>query len=532
MFGSFLIPLLIVFGAFSFFAGLALWAKRFYKIPPDKVAIITGRKRRLGEGKDAKVVGYRLVRGGATFVWPVRETIMYLPLNLITIMVDVSKAFNKDLVPVSVDAVANVKIKGEDTAIANAVECFLTKPNEVESTVKQTLEGHLRSIIGTLTIEELNSDRKAFSQRVTEEAVVDLEKMGIGINSIVIKKISDDQGYLESLGRKRTAEVKRDADIGVAEAEADAKKKTTDAARAAAEIAAENERQIAEAQKKLEVQRATYQAEINKERATAEQAGPRAKAEAEKSVFVAMENAKAAQAGAAADYEKQEAGRREQALVATIIKQADAERQATILEAEGKAVAKVKTADAEKQAAELEAEGKAALVKRAGEAEAEANRAKLLAEADGTKAKLLAEAEGIKAKLLAEAEGKEKLAEALKKLDEAGRMLFIMEKSPEVITAVGEAGGQVARGIFEPLGASLGAIDSINVYDSGGGNGSGKTAVERMTSIIPGIVFDFLAKAKANGLPELASLVTNALQSMNVRVEKDTEEPRPVEGQQ
>src|SRR3989344_4558418 len=133
-----------------------------------------------------------------------------------------------------------------------------------------------------MTIEELNSDRKAFAQRVTEESVVDLEKMGIGADSVVIKKITDEHGYLDALGIQRTAEVKRDAEVGKAQAEADAKKKTSEATRDAEQISTAND-----AKRDLAVKKAQYDAEVAKEQATAGQAGQLASAHARKAVVAA-----------------------------------------------------------------------------------------------------------------------------------------------------------------------------------------------------------------------------------------------------
>ncbi|OHA00277.1 MAG: hypothetical protein A3G49_03565 [Candidatus Sungbacteria bacterium RIFCSPLOWO2_12_FULL_41_11] len=503
MFGSFLIPILIAFTGLAFFAGLITWAKLLKKVAPDKVAIITGRKKRVVQGE--KTTNYRIVRGGTVFVNPVTEVVQYLPLNLVTLPIEVKEAYNKDGVPVDVECVANIKIKGEDKAIQNAVERFLDSPKNIHDTVKQTLEGHLRSIVGTMTIEDLNSNRKAFASAVTVDAVAELEQMGIGVDSIVIKKISDGSGYLAALGRKRTAEVKRDADIGEAEAKAEAKKKSTDAERAAEIIAAENQRATFEAHRDLETKKADYDAEIKAKQATAAQAGPRAQAEAEKAVMVAKEEAKIAQTEAAGRVQIQEAKRKEQELLATTIKLADAEKQATIVKAEGEATARMTKAEAEKTAKVAEAEGEAAKIKKEGEAHAAV----------------------IKAKLVAEAEGKKELAAALRELNEAGQLLFLMEKSPEVINALGEAGERIARGVFEPVGHGVGQIDTISVYDSGNGNGQG--AVERATDIVPSIVFNFLQKCKANGMNNIGDTLTNLVTALNAKIAPSTvvEETKP-----
>ena len=274
MFGSFLIPILIAFTGLAFFAGLITWAKLLKKVAPDKVAIITGRKKRVVQGE--KTTNYRIVRGGTVFVNPVTEVVQYLPLNLVTLPIEVKEAYNKDGVPVDVECVANIKIKGEDKAIQNAVERFLDSPKNIHDTVKQTLEGHLRSIVGTMTIEDLNSNRKAFASAVTVDAVAELEQMGIGVDSIVIKKISDGSGYLAALGRKRTAEVKRDADIGEAEAKAEAKKE--EAKPAAAATKAEK----AAAAKAMKAEKAAAAKKAKEEKAAAKKAKAEEKAAAAK----------------------------------------------------------------------------------------------------------------------------------------------------------------------------------------------------------------------------------------------------------
>lgn len=524
LFGSFLIPLLIGMGFLAFLAGIIMWAKRYVKVPPDQVAIITGRKRKMPDGR---TVGYRQVRGGATFVMPLIEQVQYLPLQLLTIPIPVQNAYNRDGVPVTIDAVANVKIKGEDAAIANAVERFLGQPESIRITVTETLEGHLRSIVGQMSVEELNSDRKTFAQTLTGESLVDLERMGIGIDSVVIKRIADGHGYLDALGIKRTAEVKRDAEIGRAQAEAEAKKKTTDATREAAQIAAENERQIAEAEKSLNVQRAVYMAEVERQRAIADQAGPLAHAEAEKAVRVAQQEAKAAETVAAAEVQEREAVRREKELDATtiteanatkerVIIEAEAGRQSMIIQADAEATARLRRAEAEQQAARNEAEAVATKIRQKGQAEADAVKAGRLADAEGLKANMIAEAEGVRAKLLAEAEGKRELAEALKQLNEAGQLLFLLEKSPDFVRSVGEAGGEIARGIFQSLAAPLGSIDHLSVYDSGGGT-NGHGAMERLASTVPGMFFNFLQQCRANNI-ELGSLVENFVGLLNQKL--------------
>jgi len=523
MFGSFLIPGLVVFTILVLFAGMVLWAKNFVKVPPDKVAIITGRKRKMADGK---VVGYRIVRGGSTFVWPIREQVQYLPLGLMTFAVEVQKAYNKNGVAVFIEAIANVKIKGEDQAIANAVERFLEKPSQVQVTVKETLEGHLRSIVGTMTIEELNSDRKAFAQRVTEESVVDLEKMGIGADSVVIKKITDEHGYLDALGIQRTAEVKRDAEVGKAQAEADAKKKTSEATRDAEQISTANDAQVADAKRDLAVKKAQYDAEVAKEQATAGQAGPLASAHARKAVVAAEVEVEKSRVTAEIDLQTAVKDKTKAELEATLLVRANAEKERVVTEAQGKALARTTQAEAERTALEAEGDGQAKKTRLAGlaaaeveeakgKAEAAAERAKLLATAEGTKAQLLAHAEGTQAELLAQAKGMKELVAAYADMTPEQQRLVVMklvlERMPEITQALGEAGEKVMGQIAQAVVASLGQIDNLTVYDSSGGNVNGHDgALRRVMKVGPDAIFDTLTQLKATGvLPALAGVAKN-----------------------
>ena len=182
---------------------LMLISRNYIKVSPKQAAVISGRKRKLADGS---VAGYRLVRGGATLVFPFLEKVEYLDLNVITVPLATQRAYTVQGVPVSVKAVANVKIKGDDSSLRAASERFLGMPQDVfHQLVFQTLEGHLRAILGTLTVEEINNDRQSFAQKLLTEAAGDLEKMGIGLDALTIQEISDEEGYLDALGKRRTA---------------------------------------------------------------------------------------------------------------------------------------------------------------------------------------------------------------------------------------------------------------------------------------------------------------------------------------
>ena len=202
MFGSvsvLTLPLVVLFVLLALFIGMALFSRNYLKVSPNAVAVLSGRKRKLSDGR---LVGYRMVRGGAALRIPLLEKVDYLSLNVFTIPLEIKRAYTLQGVPVSVKAVANVKIRGDEVSLQAAAERFLgMKNDEIQRVIFQTLEGHLRSILGTLTVEEVNSDRHSFAQKLTTEAAMDLEKMGIGVDVLTIQEISDEEDYLNALGR-------------------------------------------------------------------------------------------------------------------------------------------------------------------------------------------------------------------------------------------------------------------------------------------------------------------------------------------
>ena len=277
-----LIILIVAVIVITFFIGMSVISRNYIKVPPNAAAVFSGRKRKLPDGR---VVGYRIIKGGAALRIPLLEKVDYLALNVVTIPLEIRRAYTLKGVPVSVKAVANVKIKSDDISLQAAAERFLGMSlQEVQRVIFQTLEGHLRAILGTLTVEEINNDRQSFAQKLTSEATTDLERMGIGVDVLTIQEISDEEGYLDALGKSRTAEVKRDAQIGEAEALRDSKIQSSLAMQEGEKVKLDTEANISLAHRDLEVKKAQYQAEVEKERATADQSGPLSSAKARQSV--------------------------------------------------------------------------------------------------------------------------------------------------------------------------------------------------------------------------------------------------------
>src|SRR5918995_6338998 len=270
------VALAILLGLLAFFAAMALFARNYIKVPPSTVAIFYGRKHTLIDDKgNRSTVGFRVVRGGAALRVPVLEQVAYLSLNIISIPLRIQRAYTKEGVAVTVEAVANVKIAGDDVSLRGASERFLGMPGEqIKGVIFQTLEGHLRAILGTLTVEEINADRQAFAQKMTDEAAVDLKKMGVNIDILTIQQISDEQGYLDALGKKRTAEVKRDAVIGEAQATRDAMIKSALADQEGKTKRYEADVAIAQSLRDKETKQAEFNAAVQSKQAEAAQAGP------------------------------------------------------------------------------------------------------------------------------------------------------------------------------------------------------------------------------------------------------------------
>ncbi|NLF78778.1 MAG: flotillin family protein, partial [Chloroflexi bacterium] len=244
--GAFVI-LVILFVGFTL---LAVWASRIRKVGPNEVLVISGRKRR--NPQTGEIEPYRIVKGGRSFIWPVLERVDTLLLELMTIEIVTDDVYTKQGVAITLEGVAQIKIASDDVSIRTAAERFLSKSRaEIINVAHETLAGHLRAIIGTLSVEEIYRERDVFAQSVQDVSASDLANMGLGIDTFVIKDVRDKEGYLDALGRPRIAEVKRDATV-------------------AEQLALTRE---AEARRDFELQKAAYDQEVARKRAEANLAG-------------------------------------------------------------------------------------------------------------------------------------------------------------------------------------------------------------------------------------------------------------------
>lgn len=485
------LPFIVMIVLLALVIAAALFSRNYLKVPPNMVAVLSGRKRKLPDGR---VVGYRMVRGGAALRIPLLEQVDYLSLNVFTIPLEIKRAYTLKGVPVSVKAVANVKIRSDETSLHSAAERFLgMTPTAIQQVIFQTLEGHLRSILGTLTVEEVNSDRNSFAQKLTSEAAADLEKMGIGVDVLTIQEISDEEDYLNALGKRRTAEVKRDAVIGEAEATRDAKIKSAAALQEGERAKLNADAEIAQAQRDYQIRQAQYQAEVETERARASQAGPLAQARARQAVVAEEVKVERTRTQEMISVQEQEVLRKQKELEATVLKPAEAERQATVIRAQANKEASVLEAEGKRQALIAMAEAEQERLRREGAGRAAALEAEGKAEAAKIEAIGVAQAKAIEAQGIAEANAIQKKAEAWKQFNEAARLQTVLEKLPAILEA--------STGIFSAVAAPLGNIDRMVVIDSGGaGAGNGASGLNKIAQAGPTVVFQFLQQLEALGL--------------------------------
>lgn len=263
--------------------GIAFLKANLKICPPNQIMIFSGKKRKL---KDGTVVGYRVIKGGRAFKIPIIESVQWISLETIPIEFELSGALSKGLIPLNLKCMANIKIAGnEEQGLYNAVERFLGRSQEEISRVaRQTLEGGTRGVLATLTPEEANTQRLKFAQLVMQDVSEDFRRLGIVLDTFKIQDISDNQHYLEAIGRKKNAEVQRDAKIAEAEAEAEARKVSAEARERGRIAEIQAEMMIVESENEYRVKTAELEAVSNRAEAKAKLAGEIARTQEEKTL--------------------------------------------------------------------------------------------------------------------------------------------------------------------------------------------------------------------------------------------------------
>ncbi|WP_314587270.1 flotillin family protein [Paenibacillus terrigena] len=432
--------------------GLAFWA-RYKTVGPDKAMIVTGSFLGGGSTISSDDTGrkIKIVRGGGAFIWPIFQQSQYISLLSHKLDVSTPEVYTEQGVPVIADGVAIIKVGGSVEDVATAAEQFIGKPIEaLKGEAQEVLEGHLRAILGSMTVEEVYRNRDKFAQEVQGVAARDLKKMGLQIVSFTIKDVRDKQGYLDALGKPRIAAVKRDAEIAEAEAVRDARIQKAKAEEEGQKAELIRDTNIAEAGKAKELKVASFKKEQDTAKAEADQAYQIQEAKAKQLMVEEQMKVELVRKDREIDLQEKEILVRQKQYDAEVKKKADADKYAVEQAAEADKARKMREAEALQYSIEAQAK-----------ANAEQKRLEGMAIADAERAKGTADAEVIRLRGLAEAEAKEKLAEAFQKFGEAAVLDIIVKMLPEL-----------AGKIAEPISS----IEKLTVVDTGNGAGAARVS--------------------------------------------------------
>src|SRR5579863_9575960 len=442
---------------------MGILARMYRKAGPNEALIVYGFR------------GPRVIKGHGTVIFPMVENARELSLELMSFDVAPQQdLYTKQGVAVTVEAVAQIKVKSDPESIQTAAEQFLTKtPQEREGLIRLVMEGHLRGIIGQLTVEEIVKQPEMVGDRMRSTCADDMNKMGLEVISFTIKEVRDKNDYIGNMGRPDIARIKRDADVATAEAERDTAIKRAEAMRAAAvaKAQADKERVLAEtlsqaaqaeATRDLEVKKANFLETVQKQKASADKAYEIQTNVMQQQVMAEQVKIERVQKEAQIAVQDAEIQRRERELIATVLKPAEIERQ------------RIETlAEAEKQRLIFEADGHAASTRATGEAEAEIIFKKGEAEAKAMNVK----------------------AEAYQEYNQAAVIDKLLTNMPEIVRA---------------LAAPLANVDKITIVSTGNGTTAGLNKVTgditAMAAQIPAL-FETLSGMKMSELLSKVKLI-------------------------
>jgi len=431
-------------GVLAFLLLMSFLANLYRKAGPNEAIVVYG----LG--------GTRVVKGHGTLVFPMVQNWRQLSLELMSFDVAPQQdLYTKQGVAVTVEAVAQIKVKSDQESILTAAEQFLTKtPDQRESLIRLVMEGHLRGIIGQLTVEEIVKQPEMVGDRMRSTCADDMNKMGLEVISFTIKEVRDKNEYIVNMGRPDVARIKRDADVATAEAERDTAIRRAVATReaAVARAQADQERVLAEtlslakqaeAQRDLEVKKAQYLEVTKKQQAQADKAYDIQANIMQQQVIAEQVRVQQVEKEGQVKVQEAEINRREKELIATVLKGAEIERQ------------RIETlAAAEKQRLTAEAEGQASAIRANGEAEAEIIFKKGEAEAKAMNVK----------------------AEAFQEYNQAAIIDKLFTSMPEIVRA---------------LAAPLANVDKITVISTGNDGAAGVNKITgditRMAAQVPAL---------------------------------------------
>jgi flotillin len=443
---------------------ISVFARLYRKAGPHEALVVYGFR------------GTRIIKGRGSVIFPMVENWRMLSLELMSFDVAPEQdLYTRQGVAVTVEAVAQIKVKSDPVSIQTAAEQFLTKtPQEREGLIRLVMEGHLRGIIGQLTVEEIVKQPEMVGDRMRSTCADDMNKMGLEVISFTIKEVRDKNEYITNMGRPDVARIKRDADVAAAEAERDTAIKRAEAMRAAAvaKAQADKERVLAEpvsqaaqaeAQRDLQIKQANFLESVQKQKASADKAYEIQTNVMQQQVIAEQVKIEQVQKTGQIAVQEAEIQRRERELIATVLKQAEIERRRIEM-----------LAEAQKQKLIIEADGQAASTRATGEAEADIIFKKGEAEAKAMNVK----------------------AEAYQEYNQAAVVDKLIGNMPEIVKA---------------LASPLANVDKITIVSTGNGNAAGMNKitgdVAAMAAQIPALfetlsgmqLSDLLSKVKMIG---------------------------------
>ncbi len=472
-------PVIAVIAALVFLLILTITARMFRKVGPNQALIVYGWG------------GTRVVNGGGALVLPFFQSARALSLELMSFDVAPQQdLYTRQGVAVNVEAVAQLKVRSDATSIRTGAEQFLTKSqDERQEMIKLVMSGHLRGIVGQLTVEEIVKEPEMVSEKMRTTCADDLSKMGLEVISFTIKEVRDQNQYIENMGRPDVARIRRDAEVATAEAARDIQIRQAMAAReaAVARAQADQERVLAEttsqaqqaqALRDLELKKATYQVDVQKAKAQADAAYGIQEQVQKQQIVAEQVHVERVQREEQIKVQEAEILRREKELVATIQKQAEADR------------ARIQTlAEAEKARRTIEAAGQADAVRAQGQADADVIRLRGTAEAEIIRAKGEAEAEAMRLK-----------AEAFEKYGQAAILDKIIAGIPVIV---------------EKMAAPLSNVDRITVVSTDGASAGVNRVtgdIARMIAQAPELIETLTGQKITTMLEQLGTLKTGNVQ--------------------
>lgn len=448
----------LIGGGAAVLTGVGVFLAGFVSASPGEIKVISGPR------------GQRVVHGKTGWKIPVVERVDKMTAGMISIDAKTTDYVpTNDYINVKADAAVKVKIGTDRPELFQAAtRNFLYKSSdEIADEVRDTIEGHLRAIIGQMELEQIVKDRTKFSEKVQDNAKADLEEMGLEIVAFNIQGLVDENGVIKDLGIDNTEQIKKNAAIAKAQAQQEVAQKQAQAERAANDARVEADLEIAEKQTQLAKRQAALKAEADTEAAKADAAYAIQQEIQRKEIERETAEANIVKQTKEAEIKEREVAVREQELAASIKAQADAEKYAAERRAEAELVQRQRAAEAELFETQKEAE--------ALKAKAEAQKYLAEQEAEGIRAKGQAEAEAVKAALLAEAEGLDRKAEAMAKMQEAAMTEMVVNVLPE---------------IAKHVAAPLANVDSITMYGEGNSGKMVGDIMQTMEQVTSGMGID------------------------------------------